>query len=241
MNAPANVPVKVFGLPPIWGSPSPSPFSIKVMTWLRMAGIEYERPPMKGPPKSATGKVPWVELADGEVLSDSSLIIERLSADRGIDLDAVLDAHTRAVGVAIQRMIEEHLYFVGAWERWLTDDGFAHSSRDYFRHLPGPIRFLLPRMLRRKMRANVHGQGVGRHSPKTITAMAKVDIDALAVILGDNEFVLGPPSTLDASTFGLVWAMRSNPYQSDLRKCIEAHPNLVAYAERMRERYWSDW
>lgn len=241
MNAPATVPVKVFALPPIWGSPSPSPFAIKLMTWLRMAGIEYETPAMMGAPKSRTGKIPYVELADGEIVADSSLIIERLTADLGVDLDADLDAHARAVGLTVQRMVEEHLYFAGLWERWLTNDGFAYTAKDYFRHLPGPMRFLLPRVLRRRVRVNAHGQGISRHPPKTIAAMAKADVDALAVILGDEEFLLGSPSTVDASVFGLIWAMRSNPYHSDVRKSLEAHENLVAYADRMRDRYWADW
>src|SRR6185503_13044580 len=109
-----------------------------------------------------TGKVPYVELPDGTLLHDSGLIIAELGRRHGIDLDAGLDPAARAIGHSVRRMVEEHLYFCVAYERWVLDAGYASTARDYFRHLPLGLRQLLPPILRRRMRANLHGQGISR-------------------------------------------------------------------------------
>ncbi|MFZ5476531.1 MAG: glutathione S-transferase family protein [Myxococcota bacterium] len=240
-DLPATAPVRVWALPPVWGAPNPSPFVIKLLTWLRMAGIAYETPPMTRPPASRTGKIPYVELADGRILYDSGLIVETLAAERGVDLDAGLDPLARARGHVIRRACEEHLYFAGAWERWLGA-GAERTRADYFRHLPAPLRPIAAFVATRNMRRNLHGQGLARHRPEDVVRAARADVDALATLVGAGPYVLGDtPRTVDATVHGLLWALRSNPYESAMRALVEGHPNLVAYSDRMRERYWGDW
>jgi glutathione S-transferase len=232
--------VVVWALPPVWGTPSASPFAIKVLTFLRMAEIPHERGDLRGPPRSSTGKIPYVELGDGEIVADSGEIVARLSRERGIDLDAGLSEGDRALGHAVRRMVEEHLYFVGAWDRWFTAAGFVHVARDYFAHLPAPLAFLLPRVLRRRMRRNLHGQGLGRLAPETILAHGRDDVAALAAILGEREFVLGPPSSVDASVYGFLCAVLGNPWASPVTRLVREHENLVAYTQRVRARWWAE-
>lgn len=234
--------VRVVGLPPTWGAPSPSPFAIKLQTWLRMAKIEHEAVLLKAPPKSSTGKVPYVELPDGRRLADSQVIIETLARERGVDLDAHLDAAARARGHLVRRTLEESLYFGSVWERFMTKEGFAYVARDYFRLAPWPVRKIAPDMIRRNIVRILHGQGTGRLPPAEIAARARADVDAVATTLGDSPYLLGSePSTFDASMFGFMWAIHSIPYPSYTRDAMLAHPNLLAYLERMRARYWSDW
>src|SRR5262245_20470409 len=128
--------ITVWGLPPIWGAPSPSPFVIKLMTWLRMANVPYQTRALKGPMKSKTGKIPYITLSDGRLIADSEVIIAHLTQERGIDLDSGLSPLERASGHALRRMLEEHLYFVGLWERWLSTNGWPSTARDYFAFLP---------------------------------------------------------------------------------------------------------
>src|SRR5687767_11238947 len=100
--------IAVHALGPIWGAPSPSPFVIKLLTWLRMAGVEHRLVPLRRPPQSATGKMPYITWADGRMLADSSAIIETLGKERGVDLDAHLDPRAKAEAHLIRRAIEEH-------------------------------------------------------------------------------------------------------------------------------------
>jgi glutathione S-transferase len=149
----------VCGLPATWGAPSPSPFVIKLLTWLRMAEIEHEMVRLRSPPRSTTGKIPYVELPDGRRLADSGLIIEALSKERGIDLDAHLDPLARSRGHLVRRTLEESLYFSALYERFMTPEGFAYVRRDYFRAAPWIVRKLAPVVVRRNVRRILHWQG----------------------------------------------------------------------------------
>ena len=234
--------VVVWGLGPTWGAPSPSPFAIKLATWLRMAKVPHRMSVLKSPPRSSTGKVPYVELPDGRRLADSQLIIETLAQERGIDLDAHLDAAARARGHLVRRTLEESLYFGSVWERFMTDEGFACVKRDYFRGAPWPVRAIAPSIVHRNIRKILHGQGTGRLPPPVIAARVQEDLDAIAAVFGEGPFLLGgQPSSFDAALFGFAWALQVTPYPSVAHDALLRHPSLVAYVERMKARYWSDW
>ena len=233
-------PLTVYSLPPVWGTPSPSPFVIKLLTWFRMAGVPHELAILTRPPRSATGKIPYVVLPDGRMLHDSSLIIEAIGRERGIDLDRGLDAGLAATGHAIRRMLEEHTYWAGVYDRWITPAGFAHTRVDYFSHAPAPVRLVFPWVIRRRMRRSLHDQGLGRHPPAVIAAAAAADLAALAGVLADREFVLGPVSGVDATATAFLWAFSANPFPSSVGDAMATHPNLAAYLARMKSRYWPD-
>src|SRR5688500_18271068 len=111
--------IVLWQMQPLWGLPNASPFCMKVETWLRMAGLPYETRAIAGPPKSKSGKVPYIERADGSLLWDSSVILETLERERDVTLDRHLSAHDRALGVLLQRTFEENLYFLVLYERWV--------------------------------------------------------------------------------------------------------------------------
>lgn len=235
-------PIIVRGLPPVWGSPSPSPFVIKLLCWFRLAGVEHEMRPLTGPPRSRSGKIPYIERADGSVLSDSERVIALLSEERGVDLDADFDPESLSRVHVLRRMLEEHTYFVGLFERFIKPEGWARSATDYFRHLPPIIRWLLPRIVRRRTRRNLHGQGLGRHPCEVIEEKGRSDVRALASALGAREYILGArPCNADATVAAFLWAFTCNPFPSVLGDEVRAHDNLTAYLERFRKRHWADW
>ncbi len=237
-DLPSAAPVQVYALPPVWGVPNPSPFVIKLMTWLRMAGIPYEHRVLPGPPSSPTGKIPYVVLHDGTLLHDSELIIEALSRRFCVDLDSQLGAQDLATGHLVRRTVEEHLYFAGLYERWITDEGYAATSRDYFAAMPPLARAVLPWVLRSRMRKYLHGQGLGRHPRPVIEAKARADVRAISATLGEREYLFGGLSTVDATVYGFLAAFMSHPFPSVVRDEAASHPNLVAYRDRVRDRFW---
>jgi glutathione S-transferase len=207
-----------------------------------MANIEYDSILLRRPPRSSTGKVPYVELTDGRRIADSGVIIETLTKERSITLDARLDDQQRARGHLVRRTLEESFYFCVLWERFTTSEGFAFVRRDYFRHAPWPVRVIAPLVVRRNVRRILHGHGTSRLSPSQILEHARADIGAVAATLGDRPFLLGDtPSSFDAVLTGFVWCASVIPYPSVMREAVVAHENLTAYLARMRERYWSGW
>jgi glutathione S-transferase len=235
-----KAPIIVRGLSPIWGTPNPSPFVIKLLTWLRMANIEYELRPLRSPPRSRSKKIPYVELPGGEIVDDSTRIIERLSSDRGVDLDAGLDDVARATERLLQATFEGHLYFAGLYDRFATPEGWERTGRDYFQHLPFLLRPVVAAAVRRGALKNLHGQGTGRLPRSEVADLARQDLRAIAATLGDKPYFLGDAArAVDATALGFLWAMSSNPFESACRAAIESHANLVAYVDRMRAAYWN--
>jgi len=237
-----SAPIVVHALPPVWGTPSPSPFVIKLLTWLRMAKVDYEFAPLKRPPRSKSKKMPYVELPNGELVDDSARIIARLSADRGIDLDRGLDDRARATARLLCVTFEAHLYFAGLYERFITPEGWARTKNDYFARVPAPLKSVAQLIAWRSSVKNLHGQGTGRLPRGEVAEGARADISAIATTLGDKPFFLGDEAhTIDATALGLLWAISSNPFTSAARGAVESHPNLTAFVARMRSTYWADF
>jgi glutathione S-transferase len=231
----------VYGFPGGWSTSSASPFCVKLETWLRMAGIPYEAvsklPPPERPPR---GKFPFVRIG-GRLISDSRMIVEHLAAQHGVDLDAGLSARERAVGHAVCRMLEESTYFVVLHDRWVDEDGWAVVREAYFGFLPPVVKQLLPWWLRHKVVQQLWGQGTGRLTPDEIASVGLRDVEAVIDVLGDRPFLLGDqPHTADATAYAFIASVLWAPVPSAVRDRVLEAPTLVAYCERMRDRYWPE-
>ena len=117
----------------IGGLPNPSPFCMKLETYLRLAGLPYVVHTVKGRPASGTGKAPYIDI-DGKIMADSGLIIDHLERTNGHRLDGRLTLAQRAESLAIQRMLEEHLYWVMVYGRWV-DPECRRESDGYLKEL----------------------------------------------------------------------------------------------------------
>ncbi len=235
----SRTPILVWTLPSPWPElPSPSPFVAKLLTWMRMVELPYELRVLKGPPRSTTGKVPYIERPDGTLLADSSVIVETLAREHGCDLDAELDAHQRAIARTVQRTLEEHTYFTVLWDRWVRDESWRVTGPAYFPSFP--VNLLRP-IIRRQAIGAARGQGMARHRPERVAELLNQDLEAIDVLLGDDEQLLGRLSTIDATMFAFLQGMLRAPLPgSPTREKVAARPRLVAYVDRMQARYWPD-
>ena len=231
--------IKLYQYPPAFGLPNASPFCMKVETYLRMAGLPYECPRGADHFKAPKGKLPYID-DNGKRVADSTFIIDYLKTTYGDPLDARLSAPERALGVVIQRTFEESLYWPVVYSRWIDDSGFAKVSGAFFARLKFPLRQIIPIFARRGLRKQLRGQGTGRHSRDEIYDIACRDISALSELLGDKPYFLGEePTSLDATAYAflanLLWAPIDLPPRAHALKL----PNLEAYCQRMKARYFS--
>jgi glutathione S-transferase len=96
-------------------------------------------------------------------------------------------------------------------------------------------------MVLRKLKRTILGQGSGRHTRAEVEDLARRDIAALAVTLGDKPFLLGPePCGADATVASFVMGSLSKTFITPIRSAAEAHPNLVAYRRRMTQLYFPE-
>jgi glutathione S-transferase len=215
---------------------------MKVETYLRMAGLTYECPRGANVMKSPKGKMPYiVDSGNGDkVVADSTFIVDYLKAAYGDTLDAKLSAHQSAQSLVIQRTFEESLYWAAVYSRWIDDAGFAVVKDAAFSRFKFPLRQLIPVMARRNLRKQLHGQGMGRHSRDEIYAIGCRDIGALAELLGEQAFFMGEePASIDATAYGFLANLLWVPIDSPLRALAHSLPNLDAYCQRMKARYYA--
>ena len=53
--------IRLHQFPPLWGLSSASSFCLKLETYLRMAGLDYEVAVETNPGKAPKGKLPYIE------------------------------------------------------------------------------------------------------------------------------------------------------------------------------------
>lgn len=238
MNDTTHGPIKLYQFPRMFDIPNLSPFCCKLETWLRMTQIPYsvvETDPRKGPKK----KLPFIEDA-GARIGDSSLIVDHLERTRDIDPDASLDDSQRAISLLVQRTLEEHYAFIILYTHFVRPDGWRHT-RTAFDRVPAAVRPLITRHVRGGMRKLLWSQGVSRHSDEDIIEAALRDWRAILAVMSSGPYFFGDtPTGLDAVLFGALATTVLTPIQSPIKNFLASQAAVVAYAERMRARFFPE-
>ncbi|MFN2101194.1 glutathione S-transferase family protein [Altererythrobacter sp. MF3-039] len=226
--------LRAFHLPGRWDLVTVSPFCLKLDAFLRLADIEHESiavaTPFGGPKK----KAPWIEYA-GQTIGDSSLVIDFLKSEFGIDIDQHLNLRQRATAVAIQRMVEENLYWAMVYDRWRRDENWPILKSSVLGDIAAPMRALLAPFARRSVRKQLEGHGMGLHTPDEITSIANKDIDALGGLLGENDWFFGDkPGLTDATVYSVLANIAFVPFSSPMKAMIAGHSNLTEFLGRFR-------
>ncbi len=225
---------------PAFGQPDPSPFVMKAMALLNLSAQPYITDLYAGGTNlGPKGKRPFI-VDDGVTVADSTLIRIHLEKKYGFDFDAHLTQQQKAVTWAVEKMCEEHLYFAAVYFRWMVDENFNKGPATFFNKAPALLRPLIRAVARRKAGKNLYAQGMGRHTDTEIAQMAYRDIDALAHVLGDADWLGGAsPCAADASAGAFVMTCLCDHFDTPLLSRAKTHKNLVAYAERMQNRFFA--
>lgn len=233
--------ITLYQFSPTWGIPNLGQFNVKVETYLRMTDLPYEvveTLPLKGP----KGKLPYID-DDGQIIADSRFIIEHLKQKYGDPLDKDLNAEQIAIMTAMQRLLEEHLYWIGMYARWLyTEENWQTTKKATFGKMPPIIRDIAALVYRRLIISKqIYGHGTGRHNSDEIFHLGKVDLDALSSFLGDKAYFMGDkPTTLDTSAFGILINTVGSPIKSPVQDYGLSKKNLVDYCDRMLAEFYPE-
>ncbi|HEX3916076.1 MAG TPA: glutathione S-transferase family protein [Caulobacteraceae bacterium] len=226
--------ITLYGFGPLFGLPDPSPFVLKTLTQLKMSGLPFafERARPTDAPK---GKIPFIR--DGEtVLGDSVFILDHLQRIHGVDLDAHLTPEQKSVGWAMERMLEDHLYWAIVHARWAIDENFEKGPAQFFAGAPDDVKLQGQENVKRTL----FGQGFGRHEVAEIADLASRDFASASALLGDKPFLFGDaPCSKDATLFGFTAAAATPFFDTRVRQAAERYPNLVSFQWRMMDRYFA--
>mgnify|MGYP001791305779 FL=1 len=234
--------ITLFQFKPCLGVRNPSPFCLKLETYLKMTGQPYQVADDANLLKAPKKKFPYItdDTAEGPVtITDSSFIINYLKQTYGDPLDQDLSLPEQGISLAFHRLMEENLYWPLLYSRWFEDENWTVIRKVYFSDLPPVLRSLVPRSVRRDYVKALNGQGIGRHSREEIYSIGKKDIKALSDFLAGKSFLLGErPTSLDATGYGFMANLLQMELPSILTDYARQFDNLKDYCDRMEAKYW---
>lgn len=216
---------------PAFDQPAASPFCVKAMMLLNMAGVEWTPELYSDPRKMPYGKLPAIRV-NGTVIADSDNIRAWLEGE-GADFDQGLTQVERAYSRALIRMAEEHLYFHVGYDRW-GDDVVWPTVRDvYFGDVPRPIRKFVTSRIRKPVVTSFRQMGIGRFNAKERLARAEPDLKAIADLL-TGPFLFGEKLTAaDACVAPQLAGMMATPVATLLGDRVRGDKVLVDYVARV--------
>jgi glutathione S-transferase len=221
--------------PPGFGLPSLSPFCVKVEAFLKLSGIDYQIRRVINPRMGPFGKMPVMEI-DGEIIGDSRVIVEELTRRFDVRLDQHLDRKSLANGHAFARMVEEHLYFVIMYSRWVDPEGLSACFEEFKSAFPLGMRRLAFTLLSRNLQRQCLMQGLGKLPKSRIYDLGVLDIEAIEAQIGDGFLLGDAPSSFDCPTYAFLKTICNFPVPNPLNVQIRNSQKLNTYIQRMDER-----
>lgn len=224
---------------PAFGLPDPSPFVTKADVLLKMSELPYQTK-VGDVRKAPKHKLPVLE-DDGQLIPDSTFIRWHLESKHGIRFDWALTAEQRGVAWALEKMLEEHLYWAIVDARWMNDRNFFKGPVHFFKDVPALMRSFVVRKIRADVKQRLWGQGFGRHTRPEVERLGKASLDALVAILGSKPFLFGEePSGADATAYAFVESALCELFETPIRTHAESQATLVDYRGRMRARFYPE-
>ena len=214
-----------------FGLQNVSPFCLKaemVMTHLGLGfGLDVQADPRKAP----KGKLPYL-IADGEIIADSELILEYLDNLTQGGVYAGLSAKERAVGVALNRLVDDHLYWIFVASRWLDEAWFPNIVEGFFHIAPKPVRGLVARQARKSVARTYDLQGLGRHTRQEQEGFARRDLQALEDAVAPGPFLFGDaPCVFDYAIASFMAGVFDQRPATWVTRLAEEFTELKRYTE----------
>jgi glutathione S-transferase len=229
--------ITLYTFGPGFGLPDPSPFVMKAQMLLKLAKLEFQSN-TKGFLRAPKGKLPFID-DGGTLVADSTLIRLHLEQKYGVDFDRGLSTRDRGIAWATEKMLEDHVYWVLVYWRWMNDANFERGPANFFKRAPALIRPLVKWKVRGNVRRNLHAHGIGRHNEAEMTAMSNRALDALSQVLSDNKYLMGNEVCgADATAFAFIAGGLCPLFESPAHDKARSLPNLVAYRDRMMAEFY---
>jgi glutathione S-transferase len=229
--------ITLFTFGPAFGLPDPSPFVMKGEMLLKLAKLPYQVN-TKGFLRAPKGKLPYMD-DDGTVVADSTLMRLHFEQKYGIDFDRGLTERDRGIAWAVEKMLEDHVYWVLVYWRWMDDGNFERGPANIFKRVPALIRPFVKKKVRGRVRRSLYAHGISRHNEAEMTAMSNRAFDALSQLLGDNRYLMGSEACgADATAFAFVAGALAPVFESPAHAKARSLPNLVAYRDRMMAEFY---
>ena len=226
--------ITLFTFPEAFGLRNVSPFCLKVEMALSYLDIDFEIALESDPRKGPKDKLPFI-ISDGITLDDSELILQHLDELSNGGLYGQLSPSEMAVGTAFARLVDDHLYWIVVASRWLEDDWFPNVKEGFFSNMPPLVGPLVSKLARRQIRQTYHLHGLGRHTKEQQIGFARRDLQAIASVVNEDQYIVGKRLTVfDFSVASLLAGLLDNKPATWVTTLAGEYPMLSEYAERVQ-------
>ena len=226
--------IKLYKFGPAYGLRETGPFVLKLMAYMKLAGIPFSEHREIDPRKAPKKKIPYI-VDEGQEIGDSTFIIKHLKSKFGDPLAEGLSAEQLATGHAVKVMLEERTYWAGMlYPRWIKTDHHAMIADAFFGDVPRFIRMPIFRTVAKGVSKAADGHGIGRHSDAEIFELGLDDFKTIETLLGDKDFILGTkPAEVDATVFAFLNGLSTEVFPTPIQAHIRGSQTLMAYHDRM--------
>jgi glutathione S-transferase len=223
----------LYSYPALFGVADNNGYGLKVYAFLKLTGVLFRHEHIFDAAKAPRGQLPYI--VDGEeTVGDSETILAYVTQKYRLTIDAALTAAQRTTNLLITRMLDD-LYWVMSYSRW-KDERYWHAFRDaLLREHPS----LTEESLAKAQEFNskrYYYQGIGRYDPDAAMARGLADLEALAKLIPQNEYLHGgSPTSIDAGVYGFIANIYFYDIDTPLKQFVTSHDNVVRHCRAMHE------
>lgn len=221
--------------------PSFSPFCLKLETYLKVAKIPYENKLTVSTAKSKKKKLPMI-LDHGELIEDSTFIIEHLKQKQNVDLDQHLSAEQKAISKSFQWLCEKSIVDIVMFFRWCDPVNWLKFREVVFKGAPWLIKATVANGMSNSIRKTLYKHGIGRFSDAEKLKILNDNLEAITNYLGNKKYFFGDQiSTIDTILFATLIQIEPRDVVAQFQGVLEKHPVLVKYIQNIKKEYWPEF
>jgi glutathione S-transferase len=221
----------LYSYPVLFGVADNNAYGLKVFAFLKLTGVPFVHEHIFDASSAPRGQLPYI-VDDGETLGDSEAIIAHLKRKYRLSIDDGLTDAQRRTDHLLTRMFDD-LYWVMSYSRW-KDERYWPAFRDALRREHPHVTLDSLEKAKAYNAQRYHFQGIGRYEPDAAMARGLADLGVLAGLLPPSGWLHGAkPTSIDAGIYGFVANILFYDIDTPLRRCVQAHDNIVRHCRAM--------
>lgn len=191
--------------------------------------------------KSKKKKMPMI-LDQGELIEDSTLVIEHLKKKHGIDLDEHLTLEQKAVAKAFQWLCEKSLVDIIIHFRWVDKNNWPRFREVIFHGAPWMVKATIANIMASSIKKTLYKHGIGRFTDTEKLKILEDNLAAISNYLGTKKFFFGDQiSTIDTILYSHLVQVDPRGVVTQFEGVMEKYPNLKKYVDNISKMYWPEF
>jgi glutathione S-transferase len=225
--------ITLFSYPELFGVADNNPYGLKIYAFLKFCHLPFQHEHILDPSGAPRGQLPYIS-DDDVTVGDSDAIVAFLIEKYHVTIDSTLSFVQGDIAHMLGRTLDD-LYWVMSYSRW-SDPEFWPLFRQAFLSAHSEASAEALKGARKYNLQRYHYQGIGRFEPRDAYKRGLADLEILARLIGDRDFVFGAgPTSTDAAAYGFLANIYFFEIDTPLKTFVRSHTNLARYCERLHE------